>query len=1513
MGATIYFENIQRYFFLYADLLEQSNGVGLTDKAVHAENLLAGILNTVFGWTLENANEYNVVQDSFDLHDEQNKVYVQVTANKSHRKKYDSTVDSFTALNQYKYSKLVVLFISRKVTPKIPRKKQAGGVVIELLDVPGLLRKILYKCKHPADLKSINEALQITLMPVLINIPLNNPLVRPAADIRIIPDQVSSGFYIKRLSLIKDIYAFIEKANGLLVGGPGFGKSFILEELRRYCVAREIPCYIIKINELIGGDNTEISEELKFTGDWLNSLSTIRKGNRDVIKGILIFDAFDTAKDERLKGTILKQIRRSINELGGWRTIVSVRTYDASKSSRLLELFPNDDIKRDITCRYIAIPELTEDELELAFKSIAGSHKSFAQLKPEMRKLLRTPYFLKIYESLLASKSASMKDVAIDSEAQLLTIFWRKKVEESGDYELFLRRLTELLSHNERLVCDKSKILNEHNVNTFASLVSLGIIEETSITRQRISFTHNILLDFAIAKYLLKDDLGQQLNYIDKNEKQPFIFRQSFVYFYSELWRADRNLFWQHYHAIADVKKPLFRLFHQTILNFVLISVYESTDDLLPLLDEADTEKSGPLIRKALEAIRFIAGNDIRFKDVVFISKLSHHMHWSYLWEVGGFIERAIAHYQKQAEKKLMKIISDAACEFLAYILTERKTFPNKAFIDGNGSYRGVKNLCDTYIYNKTRSKALVLLVMQIMKEEDFPINFFHTLSENILSVFTTDPKFGTRLYLELYEHNEVSDKETFWGGSAIMGLRSNRKQDYNMIHHRLEENFSKMLELNYESAMPVGFRILNAAGRDKYSYRDKVSFPIKIGEVETVLNTDYYYFDEDDRYGPFVHAKVIFNYLDKLGKEHPKGVILKAKITETLPHLKAGKFWGKMLTLLKTYPESLYPIASQILAKSAIYQSEDTIYEAGELIGAIWSFCSEGQRRAIETAINGIDTAISYYSNDSVENMKIRMLSCIPEGSVLLGKSSKLMANNPRIDNKPKPYSGPTVAEARFHTKEEKILHAGFDLNRPDDVQVYKSFEKIELFNEHFEKNQSAVINTLDYEILLPNVLELFERSAADAYWNDQLKYSCDIEVAKFAAQISSTSNLSAEIKDLILRIALTFLESPTYISGVFKVGSTDRSWLDLYPNARTKSVLSFFNIMLLDNDPAMQSYFLSLMNDTSKHVRLKAIRSLTYFWHHDRPAFWKKVHEVILTESDTLCLLESLRSIHFDNIIESDLAEMRIICDSAVHRLKGEEDKDARDLWQTFAVIVIKLLLRYDTVFATKLIIENTDSKEFCRNLTFEITNIVDPHDTRNEDPGVLAGNEILFDTLVNIARGQFIAIAKKGISSGQVSAEFEIIDHIIQHVFFALSNGKAKERKATITDVEQREYFEKIRPLIDYVLEASAQINSGFMAAHTGYYFMQLMNHLLYLDPAYVLKSSASIVEYSAKNNFTYDGSTLKEIVKLTESILADHKYLLVEKQSFDSLLLILDLFINSGWQEALELTWRLKDVF
>jgi hypothetical protein len=52
---------------------------------------------------------------------------------------------------------------------------------------------------------------------------------------------------------------------------------------------------------------------------------------------------------------------------------------------------------------------------------------------------------------------------------------------------------------------------------------------------------------------------------------------------------------------------------------------------------------------------------------------------------------------------------------------------------------------------------------------------------------------------------------------------------------------------------------------------------------------------------------------------------------------------------------------------------------------------------------------------------------------------------------------------------------------------------------------------------------------------------------------------------------------------------------------------------------------------------------------------------------------------------------------------------------------------------------------------------------------------------------------------------------------------------------------------------------------------------------------------------------------EVVKLVESILADYRNKVQEEASIKNLLELLDAFVEAGWPDALNLVWRLDEIY
>lgn len=1512
MSATIYFKNITTYLHQYSDLVATLNSFGFTDEAVYAENLFAEILNMIFNWHLVNANELKRNQDSFDLIDNVKGIYVQVTTNKGHKTKYEKTKKAFrlTYSNEAPVT-LIVLFISKKITKSLLEDKTEGNITYKAYDIEKLLGEINYKLRTPAKLEKLNRILESAVEPVL----LKDKSTKLAVRVKM-PQQkglvAGKGLYIKREMLIERLYTFCQADNGLLIGGPGYGKSFIINELQSYCHKQRIPSYVIRINELIDGTDVELNTVIGASSSWLEALKNL--GTSKTRKGILIFDAYDTAKDEKLKTTIYQQIRKSVEALKDkWTVLVSARTYDAIKSIQLQAIFPHASYNQLVSCRHFEIPELSNDELLEVLEQVPIIKSAVTSASKQVFNLLRTPYFLKLVEQIASDKDSIGEALSgIETEAQLLEIFWRTKVEDSPANGVFVQKLTKLLLSNSSLIADRDEIVTDTNLSVFERLLSLHIIEET-FTKAQIGFSHNILLDFAIAKYYLSTDVDAQIKFVSDNQKLPFIFRQSFVYFYSQLLKIDKDKFWEHYARIKTIDTPLFRIFHQTILNYILVNFYRSPEEILPNLKSSNAEINANSVRKTLESIRYITKGQLRLNDIDLLLTVTLEMHFLLVWEVGNLINKGIVIYKGYDDQAAIKKLAKASCNYLEYVLKSKDSKDGELIIR-NSRFWGIENVCQTYVYNQPRAKRLINKVFEMLKEPNFELTIFQTLANNLLPIIETDSEFGMSLYEKLYLHNEKSEEVTDWGGGVI-NLRSTRKQDFGHIYYVLEDKFEEYLKVDFVAAMRIGVSLINKFRKDKRLSFHKEVLQLKIGDMTGSMAFDYDHYEVDDKHGEFSHVKKIFDALENITAASTSIADIESKVHLLISKIEAGKLWRWLLNYLCKFPKLLKKTSYLILGNTAIYENDDTLHEAGQLIRVTWEYLSTAQKKTIEFAILGLKKSTVVHP-ELVARRISRLLNCIPNDEFTIAESAKFVDENVAVENsiivEPKRN---LIANARYHSEAEKILYAGFELKYKADRAVFAHYDKIEKFNRLFENKHIKGAIAKAYKEQLPHAIYLFQKIQDNGFRNEQILRSCDIELSRFLEIVTELGKRLTKKEQTIARdVALWHVRDTKYIPATYEVGKMDdRFGGGSDTTVRRASVKTLQNLLYNFDDKEAEKALIECISDNSTFIRYCALYTLNYLYQYNYDIVWPLVTERLKVEKENICFGRLLFFLQQEGIIKDDLAQVKACMEIAITRLREVDEEIVRDNWKALSVGVLKIIFRHDRDWAFAFILRNVDLKEFCRNMVFEIRTGLNNFNAKDDFLVTLEKGAVVFEILQEILRFRFNRILQHGTVDITLQEDFQIVDHVIQNLYFAFDyeSGNSKGRK--LSDAERTAFYHCIKPILIFTTEESGKINNGFMAMHTGYYFMKLLNVLLPIDPAAVLRISNAVVLTAANNGFSFDRSALSEVVQLTDSVIVDYKGILEDQENFSNLLIILDQFANSGSEEAIELIWRLREAF
>lgn len=1498
MNSTALFNMIKTLLFRLGDDVAHSNGVHLHNDAIHSENFYCELLNLVFSWDLENANQIKANQDVFDLLNERREIFVQITTTKSHKAKFNKVIKDLNKSSAQRFKTFHLFYISGKVDQKILEPTNIKGIQYEGWDIGKLVNAIFYEKKSAGKLKPVYELLRDELLPIDLSEKSRSKAGYFALPKQIIPPLKKSDFHIQRIELRNSLFEFTQLGNGLITGGPGFGKSFSLLELKRYYDQCRIPCFIIKINELIKGSDAELSAELGTTSNWIDSLKLVSVTES---KALLIFDAFDTAKEEESKSNILMHIKNAILSLAGnWNVIVSTRSYDALKSHRLSELFPKTKEKSALGCRSMEIPELTAGEVNSSISSIRNLKRAFQNASPSLKELLKTPYFLNLFNEVVPSKEI----LHIHTEEQLLKLYWDQRINQNTAKDGFLRQLTILLARSESLSCRKSTILTNDNIKVFDALVSDSIISETSYTFENLAFSHNILLEYAIFKYAIPDEPTEIIAYLKLHERQPFLFRSSYIYFYSALWTHAREKFWEHYLALKKIPEPLFRLIHQTILNFVLASYYQSVTDLKPLEQINDFEEHALILRKVLEAIRFNRADKLMPKDIDFLLFISEDLKPLTIWELGFLTNKAIEQYG--TDSKQFKKLGQISWNYLNYYLESLGQQELRNRVLNNGKYWSIKNYCQSYAVIK-KPRVLVNKILDLLREEDFETNIFFHLADLLHNIAKADFNFALQIYQVLYGHIETSDKETSLGGGVVMSFISNRKQDFQSVYHRLEDRFGNLLQIDPQKSLVFGLKIVDTQllVNEKYWRRPNVDH-LNINGLKGLITHDHsiYEYKLEKDYGHFSHVKRIFEYLDKLAEANEfeqLGGLLQVYVQNG----KASTLWERLLSFLCKYPVPFSELIGSLLNNSGIYRNSKVRYQAAKLIKVSLPHLNKDKKNCIEQAIHEIQP-FEYYDLEYLERVKCQLLCCFPKNELLNPVSREMIARIGNVKNTEpedfgiRPADPLTIAEdkARLDILPEMTTeHIAYTLAR-----------RIEEFNEsHINyQNRPAQIKKL-YLDYIDDVQKLVELRSED--YPAKLLEVVDVQVTQYISNICRIEKkLPTSLKKWAQKWVLFYLDEQRYFTQI-EPGKLDESFGGFAPSPRSNSTAALISLYRENLDQILGIKLLELMCDPTQIVRFKALKTLPSFFIPSPDKYWKLIAKRIVEENDGYCLHELLNSMYYKNVIDQQpdkVESMLLLFEQKIHGLKV-----TREVTKLYVHIVLDLLFNQESIAADELIKRNYVNKAFSQELIWRSYEVID---LLQKDKSKLSSKfteKRLYDLIIDIVIAQFEIAAKMMIDDPKIKDPLQIIDSCIQKLYFKAEKLELGDSNKALK--YKRNYLSKIKPVINVIIDRSKNFNQGFMVAHSGYYMMQLLNFLLPADPVYMLNVATDTVSCAAKNSFTYDQTTMSETLKLAEHILADYKILLKDKDNFNALLAILDHFANSGWFEALELIWKLRDIF
>lgn len=1334
---------------------------------------------------------------------------------------------------------------------------------------------------------------------------------------------------INRQNLLANIVAFFQAESGVVVGDPGVGKSYLLIDMVDELLARQIPATMIRLDFLAEGTDAEIAQAFGLQGtDWITEMQRLTIPLES--KGVLIFDGYDGIRDEKLKTAMLSQIARAKRELPGWSVVVSVRTYDAAKSPRLIDLFPQEYHPDDIHCRRFTIPPLSEAELEIFLRANPKLSIVYHQGNPKLKEALKIPFFLFLLDIILKKTDTSTNALTVlKSEIELLEMYWAKVVCRERPYiltELFLKRLTEKMVDDRVLSVDKLDYLSTEspeNVMIAERLLSERVLAEQGNYTAKIGYAHNILFDYAVSRLVLKDNTAHLLSFITADPTRPFFLRSSFIYFFARLWYRDRVKFWQIYNELSQRNNPVVQLFNKLIPSIVIAREFDENTPL-DFLNGTQAYKKEQVI-SVLQALRFLKAPTNVIAKASLIYKLSSNVQLEFVFDLLVLLDELIGTEQIKSDPGLFATCGQAARNLMDFLMSNR----SNPQVDNIAARRGTPLVCKTYATDIIQSRSRLENILGMLAHPGFNITYFTMVADGVKEFYQSDPEFCVKVYTEIFDHEENSNETESMHAGVLLNFRFSRHDQYNNCRFSLQQFFPRLLDASPQLAIPLGLNITNRFIEKEHGggmlvpefIKTHLDFFVNEASAHYKIDMSHGWADYSIRGDSVRHTPLIITYLQSL-IDSSRFEELKAGVELYISNANCAYNWKMLLELGASNPGALHHLLFDLLLQPIVLSWNDTVVEAGKFLESAVPFYNQEKLLQIEMAIL---TLPDYFANmpkgirDEIDRKVLRLLSRIPLDRLRTERAINMITTTGTVGN------DPIVTYTSFsepYTTERFLEDRGVNIQSPVNENLLADNEKMESFCNEFRNsfpNRQRCEEPLAVAISVFGIVKVNEDLEPDLVRTLLINIAAICEIVlrselNIQHQEPLENDQYAIIKEMILFCLQQHTESDTYAEQHFSPGNA------YTPTPRSQAASALPLLFRLTGDAELLKQIRQYSNDKNAVVRFGIVQWLNLLYTAQKDVFWEIIGERMNEETDWFTKGAAIEKLIYTKIFSEEPDRLLAAIQVAKHDIFTITGKNNSFL-EAFLKLTLSFIKDTGDVSMNDVLKECLDQNLVIANdLVFQAFKLIEPENIyRNyTDPADIKKSQRVVDLLMGLlgrCEQTLLSVLPGQGQSKEVEEAFRIMSGIVQRIYFSMQVNKEiiQSGRRQILPQDQQDFYFFIKPLLEKVINISKQLDGGFMLGQSAHHFIQIMGEALRYDPRFSLATTKDITVMAGRTQYTFDSAAVKELVKYAEVLLADHKNMLTDPEAFSQIMDLLNIYVQSGWPEALGLLWRLDEIF
>ena len=1347
-----------------------------------------------------------------------------------------------------------------------------------------------------------------------------------------------------------------ERNSILVVGEPGAGKSGAIHDCVKSFRDEERDFVFIAADRLSAQSPGELRAEIGLDHEIVRVLRNW-PGTKPAF---LIIDALDAARGDSSGMMIRNLIREVIQQGDRWQVIVSIRKFDLRYGVEIKQLFAGS-IQLEFQdaefegIRHLNIPHLSDEELDQIFSQSKELQALLFEAPTEIHELLRVPFNLKLTVELLEAGVAPDELTPTRTQLGLFEKYWdhrviRKDKDRNGDArEAVLKELCMGMIRERVLRIDRSVVARPDTSNLLDDLLSIQILvewqpsHEAPPNRYILAFSHNFLFDYATARLLLRGTRNAVLRLlIDDPDLGAIVIRPSLLLHFRYLWTVDasRRQFWDFvFRVIREGKIPEIA---KLIGSTVAAEFTRVLSDLEPLCIALDDPNSQDYT-VAVQALKHLAGallTEVPGDSMLvgssagpwhqLLERVSRSLKTPVAYTARLLLSTICIHPEKFTPDQLISVGLTARrlLEF-AWSHTPRDHW---LVID---SLQGV---CRTF---ESDPKISVGLIRRCMEPEHFSKYKFEEmpwLAREVKRLFSLDPDLVEEIYRIAFTYPETSTDKTSMGLSRILPLTSNRRQDYEMALYNLAEVFSAFLAHSPENATRALIAVIEAyvAQNHTLSSPEKHEETFDFYDRKARLLADYSaIWDAGDTYRSDKALKMLDTfqqYLEKLAvAEQPEIVDKRLAIIELLiSENRLAILWRRILLVAVRYPSTLGKNILPFSWAIPIFTCFDTTTLAGDFLKAIFPTLALNDRKHVELTILSIPATLPASSQEAGLRIRNRLLGCLPNVEPVTkeakGVLAQLRASNAIPSNDP-----PASFDAGWggqYGEEEYLKDQGVPIDTVANRKIRELEAPVKEFDEKHLNSKPSLEAVSNVFVNLQKLHNALSRVDEDDVHPEQSVYAWDC-LAAACARIATTDGLSCETP-IGSFVKAVLLEASHHTEPVHDPAYDARfedhpSWGRPAPRIEAANGLI---VLAYSQDCAAAPVLKAierLSGDPKPAVRYQTVIKLHFLYRTAPKLMWRLIEHISIEESNR-GVLRGLLSGPIHGLSGSSPGRIAKLTKDIFDRV--EQGPGAKKVRGLCAECFTGLHIWRDEDLCRKVVLaiaadpiaypdEMPHLLSHLREpLTYGPTDPPDPNKDAVRRRVLNLLNRVLTSTrdALNEIQGRYSEVSFNDWppqDQESVKSLVRLIDDVGMDLYISSGayDGKKGDQAAedwTSTRERSKRFYDEVSPL----LETISDIGLPSVTHH----LLQTLEFFIPIEPRNVFLYIGRVLRAGQKGGYQYESLAERLVVGIVERYLAEFRSLLRDDNDCrETLIEILDIFVQPGWPSARRLTYRLEEIF